>query len=190
LRLVESLGKLYSKLLNRTIDPLDEILITVGADGSLFNAFTSFLNRSPDDEVIIIEPFYDAYVNLSVISNANKIKFVPLRPRVSSSSSRDWCWDENELENAFTHNTRLLVVNNPNNPLGKVYSREELEKLASLCLKYNVLCISDEVYEHIVYEKQHIRIATLPSMWQRTVTIGSAGKTFSSTGVKVNKINE
>ncbi len=91
----------------------------------------------------------------------------------------------NELEAAFTSKTKVIVINTPNNPLGKIYSREELEKVAELCIKHNVICIADEVYEFITYDKPHIRIATLPGMWERTLTVSCAGKAFSSTGVKV-----
>ncbi len=87
----------------------------------------------------------------------------------------------------FNSRTRLIIVNTPNNPIGKVFTLEELEHIASLCQKHDVICISDEVYEWITYDekKKHIRIATLPNMWERTLTIGSAGKTFSSTGLKL-----
>lgn len=183
LRLVNSISKCYGKLLNREIDPLSEVLVTVGAYGSLFNAFSSFLNDG--DEVIIIEPFYDCYAPMSVIGGANT-KFVPLKPKSKDSlSSSNWSWDDSELEAAFTDKTKIIVINTPNNPLGKIYTREEMEKVASLCIKYNTLCIADEVYEHLVYDRPHIRIATLPGMWERTVTIGSAGKVFSSTGAKI-----
>ncbi|CAF4496556.1 unnamed protein product [Rotaria sp. Silwood1] len=103
------------------------------------------------------------------------------------SSSSDWTLDKNELESMFNSHTRLIILNTPNNPLGKVFTLEELEHIASLCQKYNVICISDEVYEWIIYNSnnKHIRIATIPNMWQRTLTIGSAGKTFSSTGLKL-----
>ncbi len=103
------------------------------------------------------------------------------------SSSSDWVLDKKELESLFNSRTRLIIVNTPNNPIGKVFTLEELEHIASLCQKHDVICISDEVYEWITYDenKKHIRIATLPNMWERTLTIGSAGKTFSSTGLKL-----
>ena len=187
LRLSNAIAKCYSVFLNREVNPLNEVLVTVGAYGSLFNAFSSFLEEG--DEMIIIEPFYDCYSPMGVISGA-KCKFVPLRPAkkdpsVHVTSSADWSWDEAELEQAFTSKTRLIVINSPNNPLGKIYSKKELEKVAELCIKHNTLCISDEVYEHIRYDREHTRIATLPGMWERTITIGSAGKSFSSTGAKI-----
>ena len=91
-----------------------------------------------------------------------KCKFVPLKPKNNSAqqvgSSADWSWDESELEAAFGPKTKLIVINTPNNPLGKVYNKEELQKIADLCIKHNTLCIADEVYEHITYDKPHIRI--------------------------------
>ncbi|XP_038600521.1 putative methyltransferase C9orf114 isoform X3 [Tachyglossus aculeatus] len=116
--------------------------------------------------------------------------FVPLRPTVAgdgeSFSSQDWQLDPDELASKFTSRTKAVVLNTPNNPLGKVFSQEELGLLAALCVQHDVLCISDEVYQWLVYNgRDHVSIATLPGMWERTLTIGSAGKTFSVTGWKV-----
>ena len=127
---------------------------------------------------------------MTLISDG-KCKFIPLKPDESKKSSdgfmtsADWKWDLNELESAFNSKTKIIVINTPNNPLGKVFTREELEKVAELCIKHNVICVSDEVYEHITYDRPHIRMASLPGMWERTLTIGSAGKAFSSTGSKI-----
>ncbi|CAF0791895.1 unnamed protein product [Rotaria sordida] len=187
-RLVEAISNVYSLYFNRKIDPFKEILIAGGAYPSLFNAIHSIIN--PGDEVILIEPFFDCYEPM-VRSAGGIVRCIPLRPKPESlkqdiSSSSDWILDKNELELMFNSNTRLIILNTPNNPLGKVFTREELEHIASLCQKYNVICISDEVYEWITYDnKKHIRIGTLPNMWQRTLTIGSAGKTFSATGLKL-----
>jgi kynurenine--oxoglutarate transaminase/cysteine-S-conjugate beta-lyase/glutamine--phenylpyruvate transaminase len=139
--------------------------------------------------MIIVEPFYDCYAPMAVLANA-KCRYVALKPGPNPSgakmtSSADWHWDEAELEAAFNPRTKIVLINTPNNPLGKVYSRAELEKIASLCIKHNTLCISDEVYENITYDREHTRLATLPGMWERTVTISSAGKVFSSTGAKL-----
>lgn len=99
---------------------------------------------------------------MAVLAGA-KCKFVPLKPQKSTHDNKpitsgDWSWDVNELEAAFTSKTKVIVINTPNNPLGKVYTQQELEKIAELCIKHNVICIADEVYEHIVYDKPHIRI--------------------------------
>ncbi|XP_073242865.1 kynurenine--oxoglutarate transaminase 3-like isoform X1 [Porites lutea] len=182
-RLVNAIGKLYTTLLKREIDPLSEILITGGAYESLFCSFQGLID--PGDEVIIIEPFFDCYVPQIAFAGGVP-KFVTLKPKENATSTKDWIWDKEELESAFTEKTRAIVINTPHNPIGKVLSMEELQFIADLCKKYNVICISDEVYEWLVYNgMQHIRIATLPGMWERTVTIGSAGKTFSVTGWKI-----
>lgn len=187
LPLVNAIGKTYTKLMGREIDPLNEILVTVGAYGSLFNAMSSFIEKG--DEVIIIEPFYDCYAPIATIAEGS-CKFVTLkpnenRPKDRQMTSGDFVLDPKELEAAFTSKTKAIVINNPNNPLGKVFTMEELTTIADLCKKHNVICLADEVYEHLAMDKQHIRIATLPDMWERTVTFGSAGKTFSTTGSKI-----
>lgn len=115
-------------------------------------------------------------------------KFIPLKPVKTGDeiSSADWKLDPVELEKLFNDKTKMIILNTPHNPLGKVFDREELEMIARLCKKFDVLCVSDEVYEHMVFEPfEHIRICTLPGMWERTITIGSAGKTFSVTGWKL-----
>jgi kynurenine--oxoglutarate transaminase/cysteine-S-conjugate beta-lyase/glutamine--phenylpyruvate transaminase len=187
-KLVNGLAKVYSKFLNRELDPMTNVLVTNGAYGSLFNAISSFLN--PNDEMIIIEPFFDCYAPMAVSAQA-KCVYIPLKPKSKApkdtvTTTADWSWDVEELEAAFNSKTKIILINTPNNPLGKIYTQEELEKVAQLCIKWNCICISDEVYEHITYDRKHIRMATLPGMWERTVTIGSAGKTFSSTGAKVS----
>ena len=117
-------------------------------------------------------------------------RFIALAPHGKSAgdpmTSADWKLDPDELASLFNDKTKAIIYNNPNNPLGKIYRREEIEVIADLCKKHNVLCISDDVYEHMVFDgNEMIRIATLPGMWDRTITIGSAGKTFSVTGWKL-----
>ncbi|RMZ93083.1 kynurenine--oxoglutarate transaminase 1-like, partial [Brachionus plicatilis] len=138
LRLVNSVAKCYSSLMKREINPLSEVLISVGASNSLYNSFTSLLSEG--DEVIIIEPFFDCYAPMSITAGA-KCVFVPLKPKTDRemTTSADWSWDTKELEAAFSPKTKLIVINTPNNPLGKVYTREELQQIADLCIKHNTL---------------------------------------------------
>lgn len=124
-----------------------------------------------------------------ITSAGGIVRGIPLKPTKSGViSSDDWKLDEKEFEKLFNHKTKILILNTPHNPLGKVFTLEELEMISEMCKKYDVLVISDEVYEHMVFEpKSHIRINTLPGMWERTLTIGSAGKTFSATGWKLGR---
>ncbi|KAF2884167.1 hypothetical protein ILUMI_21994 [Ignelater luminosus] len=185
-RLVSVLSKLYSRFIGRSINPNTEILISAGAYGALYCTIMGHIDDG--DEVIIIEPFFDCYESM-VVTAGGTPRFVPLRFNNNSSSelkSSDWTLNPEELENAFNSRTKAIIINTPNNPLGKVFTESELQMVADLCKKWNVMCISDEVYEWLVYEPQrHVRMASLPGMWERTVTIGSAGKTYSITGWKI-----
>ncbi len=183
LRLVNAIADVYSPLFGRKLDPLHEIVVTVGATEGIFATIQALVN--PGDEVILIEPFYDSYP-ASVIMAGGVPVYVPLRPQPGSYSAAAWQLDMAELEAAITPKTKLLIVNTPLNPVGKVYSRDELQAIADLVIRHNLLVLSDEVYEWMVYgAAQHTRIATLPGMWERTITLGSAGKTFSVTGWKI-----
>lgn len=165
-----------ARFYGQTLNSDSEITVTSGATEAIFATIMGLVD--PGDEVIVIEPFYDCYVPAVVMAGGVPI-FVPLR-------GPDWHLDPDELAAAFNNRTRAVILNTPHNPSGKVFSREELENLAGLCQKWKALCISDEVYEHIVFSPaRHIRIATLPGMWERTVTISSHGKTFSFTGWKL-----
>ncbi|KAH6948247.1 hypothetical protein HPB50_023297 [Hyalomma asiaticum] len=159
-RLVEALANMYSRLTRRHINP--------------------------QDEVIIIEPFFECYEPMTLMAGGVPV-FIPLHPKKHGlMSSADWLLDKEELSSKFNSRTKMIVVNTPHNPTGKVFSKEELEVIAYLCKKHDVICLMDEVYEWMIYEgAKHIRMNTLPGMWERTVTIGSAGKSFSITGWKI-----
>lgn len=185
-RLVNVISQLYSKLIDRPINPKTEVLVTIGAYESIYCIINAFIDT--DDEVIVIEPFFDCYEPMVRLASG-KCKFVPLRLKKSDANSpttsADWKLDMTELESAINKKTKMLILNTPHNPIGKVFSRNELESLADICKKHNLLVLSDEVYEHLVIDGEHIRIASLPGMWDRTITVGSAGKTFSVTGWKL-----
>ncbi|XP_065172683.1 kynurenine aminotransferase-like [Atheta coriaria] len=183
-RLVNILSKLYSKLINREINPDTEMLISEGAQQALYNIFNGILDYG--DEVIVIEPFFESYEPMIRETGAKPI-FIPLTHNGSNNgcvlTTNDFHLDKKELESMFNSKTKAILLNTPNNPLGKVFNMEEMQMIADLCKKWNVLCIADEVYEWLVYKPyQHIRMATLPGMWERTITVGSAGKTFNITG--------
>lgn len=188
MRLVNALAQTYGPLFGRELDPIREIVVTVGATEGIFATMQALID--PGDEVILIEPFYDSY-SPSVIMAGGTPVYVPLRARAGTKEAGEWTLDMDELAAAFSPRTRLMVINTPMNPIGKVYSHEELSQIAALVQQHNIYVLSDEVYEWMVYPTPdgtpttHVRIATLPGMWERTLTLGSAGKTFSVTGWKI-----
>jgi kynurenine--oxoglutarate transaminase/cysteine-S-conjugate beta-lyase/glutamine--phenylpyruvate transaminase len=182
-RLVQALAATYGPLFGRALDPLREIVVTVGATEGIFATVQALVD--PGDEVILLEPFYDSYPATVTMAGGTPI-YVPLRAPANSRHASDWVLDLDELTAAITPRTKLLILNTPSNPLGKVFSRAELAALAEVVVRFNLTVLSDEVYEWMVYPPaEHVRIATLPGMWERTVTLGSAGKTFSVTGWKI-----
>ncbi len=160
---------------NLSFDPDTEVLVTAGASEAL--AATIMALCEPGDEVVTFEPWYDLYSAAIALANAKK-KVVTLRPP-------DYSFDPAELTAAITERTRLILLNSPHNPTGKVFSREELECIARQAIERDLIVVTDEVYEHIVFDAEHIPIATLPGMAERTITISSGGKTFAVTGWKI-----
>lgn len=160
------------------LDPTDEVLITAGATEALAASFLGLCEVG--DEVVAFDPTYDSY-GAGISMAGAVLKAVPLRPQVDGTFG----FDDEELRRAFSAKTRLLVLNTPHNPTGKVFTPSELQLLAELCQEHNVIAIVDEVYEHMVFSGAHVPLASLPGMFERTITISSAGKTFSFTGWKV-----
>ncbi|MBI2819560.1 MAG: aminotransferase class I/II-fold pyridoxal phosphate-dependent enzyme [Acidobacteria bacterium] len=172
----DALARKVSVQFGWELDPEREITVVCGATEGMFASFMALLN--PGDEVVIFEPFYENYGPDCALTGAVP-RHVSLRPP-------DWSFSVAELEAAFTSRTRAIVLNTPNNPTGKVFSRQELESIAGLCRKHDVVAITDEIYEHILYDgHRHISIATLEGMRERTVTISSLSKTYSVTGWRV-----
>lgn len=158
------------------LNPEKNVTVTCGATEAMISAMKAVVN--PGDEVIIFEPFYENYGPDCLLSGAT--------PRYVRLHAPDWEIDRTELEHAFNENTKAVIINTPNNPTGKVYTREELEAIAGLCERYDAIAITDEIYEHILYDGcQHISIASLPGMEDRSITINSISKTFSLTGWRV-----
>ncbi|HEY1641840.1 MAG TPA: pyridoxal phosphate-dependent aminotransferase [Streptosporangiaceae bacterium] len=158
-----------------TVDPDTEVLVTAGATEAIAAALLALLE--PGDEVIALEPYYDSYAACIAMAGATRVP-VTLRPP-------EFRPDLDALRDAVTSRTRLILLNSPHNPTGMVLTRDELTAIAELAVERDLLVVTDEVYEHIVFEGEHIPIATLPGMAGRTVSISSAGKTFSFTGWKV-----
>jgi len=157
------------------IDPETQITVTCGATEGMIAAMLGLLD--PGDEVVIFEPFYENYGPDAILSGAI--------PRYVTLHEPDWSIDPDELRAAVTRRTRAIVVNSPHNPTGKVFRRDELEMIATLCLEHDLVAFTDDIYEHIVYTGEHIPLATLPGMADRTVAIDSMSKTYSVTGWRV-----
>ena len=157
------------------VNPDAEVTVASGATELLHDAVLAVID--PGDEVIVFEPAYDAYAP-DVAMAGGTVRAVPLAPP-------DWRFDPARLEAAVGPRTRALILNSPHNPTGKAFRREELEAIAAVCLRHDLLVIADEVYSELVFGTPHLSIATLPGMYERTITIDSMGKTFSVTGWKV-----
>jgi aminotransferase len=169
----DALAKKQERFMGRTIDPEQEILVTCGSTEAMITAMLTVVN--PGDKVIVFSPFYENYGADAILSGAEPI-YVPLNPP-------NFDFDPEVLEDAFRQHPKALVLCNPSNPSGKVFTRDELKIIADLAIKYDSFVITDEVYEHIVYEPyQHTYISSLPGMYERTISCSSLSKTYSITG--------
>ena len=154
-------------------NPETDITVTCGATEAMIASLKAIIN--PGDEIIVFEPYYENYGPDGILSGAT--------PRYVTLYSPDWNYSYDELAAAFNDHTKAIIINTPNNPTGKVFSRQEMEEIAALCIKWDTYVITDEIYEHILYDgAKHISIASLPGMEKRTITINSISKTYSVTG--------
>ncbi len=165
--------------LGMDVDPETQITVTCGATEAMASAMLAIVN--PGDEVIVFEPYYENYGPDAILCGATT-RYVSLKPP-------EWSFDRDEMAAAFNHKTRAIIINTPNNPTGKVFSREELTFIADLCQKWGVICFTDEIYEHILYDgEEHVAMHTLPGMADLCVTINALSKTYSVTGWRVGWI--
>ena len=177
----EALARKTAWYLGLEVDPEREITVTCGSTEGMISALLATVN--PGEEVVIFEPFYENYAPDAILSGA--------RPVYVRLHAPTWSFDPDELRRAFTARTRAIVLCNPNNPVGKVFTREEMEFIAGLCREHDVLCLTDEIYEHILYTRadgspaEHICMAQLEGMRERTVVVNSMSKTYSVTGWRV-----
>ncbi len=172
----DAIAAKYQKWYGLDIDPEREITVCCGATEGMIASLLAVTN--PGDEVIIFEPYYENYWPDTLLCGALR-KLVSLRPP-------DWSFDRDELRRAFSSRTKAIILNSPNNPTGRVFTREELTFIASLCLEFDVICITDEIYEHILYDgAQHVPVMSLPGMREQAILVNSMSKTYSVTGWRV-----
>ncbi|HBY64643.1 MAG TPA: aminotransferase [Solibacterales bacterium] len=172
----DAIAAKYARCYGLDYDPEREITVCCGSTEGMIASLLAVAN--PGDEIVVFEPFYENYRPDALLSGAVS-KLVPLR-------APDWTFDPDELRAAFSPRTKAIIVNTPNNPTGRVFTRDELEVIARLCQEFDCLAITDEIYEHIVYDgARHIPMAALPGMRERTITINSMSKTYSVTGWRV-----
>jgi aspartate/methionine/tyrosine aminotransferase len=172
----EAIGEKYERDYGMLVDPDAEVCVTCGSTEAMMATFLGVLD--PGDEVVVFEPFYENYGPDSLLAAAAR-RYVTLEPP-------DWSFDPDELRAAFSRRTRAIIINSPHNPTGKVFSRDELELVAELCARHDAIAVTDEIYEHIVYDDvRHVPIATIDGMRERTVTISALSKSYSVTGWRV-----
>lgn len=176
-RLRLALAEAYQRWYGMPVDPNAHLTVTCGATEAMVSALMAIVN--PGDEVVVLEPFYENYGPDAILCEAKPV-FVPLRPGEPLDLDR--------LAAACSERTRAIVINTPNNPAGRVLTRAELEGIAALCQRHDAWAVTDEIYEHIRYDGPHIPMATLPGMWERTITISGASKTYSVTGWRIGWI--
>ncbi len=167
-------------------DAAENVTVTCGSTEGMLSALLAVIN--PGDEVVIFEPFYENYGPDTIISGATPV-YVPLRGGFSRDNPCTFTYEPDELRAAFTPNTKAIILNTPNNPLGKVFTQNELQQIADLCCEYDCIAITDEIYEHLIYDdRPHISIGALPQMRARTITISGLSKAYSMTGWRLGYV--
>lgn len=186
--LLKSLAKMYSQELERAVD-VSEIQVTTGANEGIFAIFFAFLTAG--DEVVVFQPYFDQYIPNVEMTGA-KVKYVdikfPTKFDTENVTGDDWEIDWDQLEAAISPKTKIILINTPHNPIGKVFNEAELERIGDLAIKHNLIVVSDEVYENLYYQPTFPRpakLAALPELAERTLTVGSAGKSFAATGWRI-----
>ncbi|KAJ8331186.1 arylformamidase [Batrachochytrium dendrobatidis] len=185
-KLVQELALFYSSKLGRQIDPLTEIVTTVGATEAIYSTIQAFVDVG--DEVILMQPFYDSYPASILLAGGKPIVVSLSATPGKRGRASDWTLDMDELRKAITPKTKMIMINNPHNPLGKVFTKKELEAVATIAREFDLLIVADEVYETLTFSDScspFIKFASLPGMFERTITLGSIGKAFGVTGWKI-----
>ena len=177
-RLRHALASKYADLYGMRVDPDREVTITCGATEAMASVMLAIID--PGDEVVVLEPFYENYGPDAILSSA--------KPVFLTLDAPEYRLRRDRLERAISPATKAIVINSPNNPTGRVFDRKELGAVAELCVEHDILAITDEIYEHIYYEGEHVPLATFPGMAERTITISGLSKTFSVTGWRVGTI--
>lgn len=179
----EAIAREFTRRYGVPVVPDEQVTVCCGATEAMMSTMMGIID--PGDEVVIFEPFYENYGPDAILSGATP-RYVTLHePSMSGGGSASWTFDPDELAAVFNDRTKAIILNTPNNPTGKVFTRAELETIAVLCRKWDVIAISDEIYEHILYETEHVPIASIEGMSDRTVTINSLSKAYSVTGWRV-----
>ncbi|KAL6717363.1 arylformamidase [Lecanora helva] len=185
-RLKKAIADAYSPFFGKKLNPDTEVTISTGANEGILSAIMGFIETG--DEVIIFEPFFDQYV-YNIEMSGGTVRYIPLQPPKGGStkvtSASDWSFDMAELERAINPRTRMIIINSPHNPVGKVFSRAELEAIGNLCVKHGIIILSDEVYDRLYYVPFTRTTTISPEIAAQTLTVGSAGKNFYATGWRV-----
>ena len=182
----EAIAQKMTTFNNIPTDADKNVTVTCGSTEGMLSTLLAIIN--PGDEVIIFEPYYENYGPDTIISGAKPV-YVALRETYTQDGELSFTYDASELQNAFTTNTKAIIINTPNNPLGKVFTLDELKQIANIVCEYDCIAVTDEIYEHMIYdEKQHISIGSLPEMQDRTITVSGLSKTYSMTGWRLGYV--